>query len=551
MTAPKLRGAARRNKPSGHNRLPSAVLILAVAYYRMSSDKQDKSIDEQKTEVRKWAAANGYKIISEYEELGISGDDTAKRKAFQRMMQDAESGDFQAILSWDQDRFGRFDTVESGFWIHPLRQAGIHLATIAQGVIDWNSFSGRLIYNVQQEGKHQFLHDLSRNTTRGLVAKAQRGEWVSGPVPLGYKVVDKRLALSSQAETELVIRIFDLYDAAGLSIRGVRDAMQKRGRNPWGRLWSETIIREILSRPVYCGDFIWPKESTGKYTTAAQSLTEKIEIRDNHPAIISREQFDRVQRRLKESRGGRTPIKNGGDYLLSGLLYCKNCGRKMYGWRNSTNKNKAIYYRCNGHSQLGKAFCDINQISQNELLDEVLTAIESWASNPDTRAMVESEIAGLVEDATSGDSAQVLAARLASVDQKLARAEERILIVDDDLVTTIQNMVRELRNERREIESALKAARVPARSIRDAQTARADAAMEAANNLRGVIAASDPPRVRQMLRELIEKIEIRVIKKQPGKKLKYSLQSGEIRFINPIKLAPGWHELPADLEWEQ
>ena len=165
--------------------------------------------------------------------------------------------------------------------------------------------------------------------------------------------------------------------------------------------------------------------------------------------------------------------------------------------------------------------------------------------------MVESEIAGLVEDATSGDSAQVLAARLASVDQKLARAEERILIVDDDLVTTIQNMVRELRNERREIESALKAARVPARSIRDAQTARADAAMEAANNLRGVIAASDPPRVRQMLRELIEKIDIRVIKKQPGKKLKYSLQSGEIRFKNPIQLAPGWHELPADLEWEQ
>jgi site-specific DNA recombinase len=307
----------------------------------------------------------------------------------------------------------------------------------------------------------------------------------------------------------------------------------------------------MLSRPVYYGDFVWPKESTGKYSTAAQSLTEKIEIRDNHPAIISREQFDRVQLRLKSSRTDRTPVRNGGDFLLSGLLFCQNCGRPMYGWRNNSNKKKNIYYRCTGHEKFGPALCDRNQISQNELLDEVLTALESWSSNPETRAIVESELAGLVEDATSGESAQVLAARLAAVDQKLARAEERILIVDDDLVSTIQNMVRELRTDRREIESALKAARVPAASIREEQSGRVKAAMEAAAKLREVIAASDPPRVRQMLRELIERIDVRVVKKEPGKRLKYCLQSGGIRFINPIKLAPGWHELPADLEWEQ
>src|SRR4051794_34272296 len=101
MPSPKVRTTVSKfnGAPRVASRKSTGVLILAVAYYRMSSDKQDKSIDEQKTEVRKWAAANGYKIVAEYIEEGIGGDDTAKRKAFQRMMADAELGTFQAILS--------------------------------------------------------------------------------------------------------------------------------------------------------------------------------------------------------------------------------------------------------------------------------------------------------------------------------------------------------------------------------------------------------------------------------------------------------------------
>jgi len=62
---------------------------------------------------------------------GISGDATEKRLDFQRMIADASGRrDFEAILCWDQDRFGRFDSVEAGFWIHPLRKAGVKLVTV-------------------------------------------------------------------------------------------------------------------------------------------------------------------------------------------------------------------------------------------------------------------------------------------------------------------------------------------------------------------------------------------------------------------------------------
>jgi DNA invertase Pin-like site-specific DNA recombinase len=70
------------------------------------------------------------------------------------MIHDSSRGDFQAVLCWDQDRFGRFDSIEAGHWIHPLRNNGVHLATVTQGKIDWNDFAGRMLYGIQQEGKH-------------------------------------------------------------------------------------------------------------------------------------------------------------------------------------------------------------------------------------------------------------------------------------------------------------------------------------------------------------------------------------------------------------
>ena len=85
-------------------------LIPAVAYYRMSSDKQEASIEDQQTAVMQYAADNGYRIIRDYRDEGISGWKSEQRKGFQKLIADAtDRGDFQAVLCWDQDRFSRFD----------------------------------------------------------------------------------------------------------------------------------------------------------------------------------------------------------------------------------------------------------------------------------------------------------------------------------------------------------------------------------------------------------------------------------------------------------
>ena len=172
--------AARHSKRAG--------LVPAVAYYRMSSDKQEASIGEQREAVERYALEHGYRIVREYIDEGISGDATERRTQFQAMHKAACNGrDFSAILVWDSDRFGRFDSLESGYWVHPLRQAGVKLVTVNEGVVDWSDFTGRVMHSIKAEGKHQFLHDLSRNTLRGKLAAAKQGYWLGKP-PFGFRL---------------------------------------------------------------------------------------------------------------------------------------------------------------------------------------------------------------------------------------------------------------------------------------------------------------------------------------------------------------------------
>ena len=116
---------------------------------------------------------------------GISGDEIEKRPDFCRMLADTQKGKFQVILCWGQDRFGRFDSLKAGFVVEPLRAAGVHLVTVTQGEIDGNDFAGRMMYAIQQEGKNQFLLNLSATTLRGRMQSAREGHGVACP-PLGY-----------------------------------------------------------------------------------------------------------------------------------------------------------------------------------------------------------------------------------------------------------------------------------------------------------------------------------------------------------------------------
>jgi len=308
-----------------------------VLYLRMSDERQEHSITDQRTELLTYAVKHGYKVLREYIDPAISGDDTLRRVEFLRMREDAAKSEFAVVLCWDQDRFGRFDPIEGGYWILPFRNAGVRLETIAQGKIDWTDFSGRLRYVVEQEGKHAYLRDLSRNVCRGLKRSAEAGELIVACY--GYRSVGTELVVEPD-EAKIVRMIFKLYLSAKGSLRSIAQRLnQDKVPSPRGGTWAVNSVRSILTRHKYTGAYSWGSTVVGRYhgigggeivlrqKSDKQEKATPITSDRRHPSIIDEDQFDRVQRLLQRRTIETSPSDQ--TYLLSGLLRCANCGSSM------------------------------------------------------------------------------------------------------------------------------------------------------------------------------------------------------------------------------
>lgn len=252
----------------------------AVGYIRMSTDKQEESPEQQRAEVIKLADKHGFRIIRWYQDDAISGAKTRQRKQFLKMISDAtDLADFDPILCWDQDRFGRFDSLEAGEWISPLRRAGVELICVVQGRINWEDFAGRMIYQITQEGKHRYLVDLSRNALRGMIHYAKNGNVMGMPTPYGYDRVyfdengkemcriergerfrkprawSAKLVLEeTRGEVETLRWMFRTFASEDRSARWLAVDLNKRKvPSPSGGEWDFSHIKNLLRHPVYIG----------------------------------------------------------------------------------------------------------------------------------------------------------------------------------------------------------------------------------------------------------------------------------------------------------
>ena len=492
-------------------------LIPAVAYYRMSSDKQEASIPEQREAVEAYAKAHDYRIVREYLDEGISGDKTSKRVDFQRLHHDACNGrDFDVILCWNQDRFGRFDSVEAGYWIHPLRQAGVRLATVSDGLVDWNSFAGRVVNMLQTEGKHQFLRTLSADVVRGQAAAASEGKWIGIP-PRGFKIgTDGKLALGHQDDIDVLTWLFDSI-RQGQTPNGLT-RLANQGKL-CGRTWSASSLRKTLRNVAYVGDY-YREGGKGKYTK-----TKPIFIKNNHPPIISRRIFNAVQKRL-DQRSTSTPKPNGGGYVLSGgLLKCGQCDAPMYGRGLAGTK----FYMCSGHTH--KGMCNgPNRVTQDQILAEVIAAIERQYTNPKVIQRLREELRKQVPDTSSKVTMGRMKNRLAAIDQSIDKAERNMLACSPDMVARFEKRIRQLEAERTELTAELKTARLPRNQQFRSVDEKIDQAIKLYSSLRETLERADMQLLRSFIKEAIDHVvvDVKTTHNVRGRQHGYQLLGGAI-----------------------
>jgi site-specific DNA recombinase len=499
-------------------------MMKAVLYLRMSTDKQEASIPQQREALVAFAAKQGHEIVGEYLDEGVSGDATHKRKGFQAMIRDAAGAGFERILCWDQSRFGRFDSIEAGSWITPLRDAGVSLETMDGGAVDWTDFAGRITFAVATEGKNAFLRDLSRSSLRGMAAKIRDGRGMyGGSTPYGYRrdtaIIDRRTITAlvpDETTSPVVRRMFENYTAAGGSLYSVVEMLNGEGiPSPYGRpKWRRSSVRRVLTNPIYAGDIAWGRTMSGKYHVRigeeivarrpGQRPARNVPIvrRDAVPALVDRDLFDRAQELLdKRKKATRRPATVR---PLSGLVTCGCCGSPMH--------VDGPHYRCSRGVDFGHGSrCTASAVRADIALDALASGLQKNLLAPARLRAVKARLTRLVEDERkkpgTGDTA-ALERRIADLDRQVAEGVARIPLLPKSLVPELGKNLDALRAQRDTLTRQLEAQGRAHEGDRLPVEERVEAAIAAAYGLRDALRAGDPGLLNHLFRSLGVRVAI-------------------------------------------
>ena len=425
---------------------------ITPLYERLSRDDElqgeSNSISNQKQMLEDFARRNGLPNPTHFTDDGISGT-RFDRPGFLAMMEEVEAGRVEAIVIKDMSRLGR-DYLKVGQVMEVLRQRGVRLIAINDGV---DSLKGDDDFTPFRNIMNEFYaRDTSRKIRSVFKSKGMSGKHLTGTVIYGYLWDEKREHwLVDEEAAEVVRRIFSLtlegygpYQiACKLSIDRIEIPVvhlarfnegvnrSKPIKDPYG--WGSSTIVNILKKREYLGHTINFKTRKHFKDKKSHYVSEDewTIFENTHEAIIDQQTFDLAQKIRSNVR--RYPNGWGEAAPLTGLLYCADCGGKMYVHR--TNNGKRIsQYTCSQYSKvpvgvLCKTQHRINESVVLELISELLKAIAEYASHD------RAEFIRVVQEAQdSQQTAEVRKkkARLATAKNRLKELEVLLCKIYED-----------------------------------------------------------------------------------------------------------------------
>ena len=323
----------RRNERRTGSRSEFGKLRVA-AYCRVStdSDEQENSFETQ-VEVyeNKIRGNSSWEYAGVYADEGVSGTRASKRPGFQKMIQDAEDGKIDRILTKSISRFAR-NTLDCIGYVRHLKEIGTTILFEKEN-IDTGSAYSEMLLTVLAAFAQEESRSISANITWGVRKRFETGQerWAK---MFGYrKDFDTgETYIIVEEEAKVVRLIFELYEK-GMTTTATGKELEKREilTPSGGKVWNAALVRSILVNEKYCGDLILQKYVTTDHMTHTFEKNDGEEapmyyIKDHHKAIVPREQFNRVQKILD----CRNKKVNGYDtYPLGDKLRCPYCGKTM------------------------------------------------------------------------------------------------------------------------------------------------------------------------------------------------------------------------------
>ena len=519
---------------------------ITALYERLSRDDDQvgdsNSIVNQKKYLEGYAAQRGYTNMRHYTDDGWSGGNF-DRPAWKQLVADIEAGKVAHVLVKDMSRIGR-DYLQTGFYTEVMfRQHGVHFVAIANGVDsdDQNSNEFAPFLNIMNEW---YLRDLSRKQRTAIRVKGESGKPTTNSAIYGYKKLpgDKYTWHIDEEAAAVVRRIFRLtiegkgpYDIARIlfddkvETPAVYFGKQNKGiwkskeefPNPYN--WSGYIVGQILSKPEYMGhtvNFRSHKQSYKDRTAIKFPQEEWLIFENTHEAIVDKETWELAQKLRKTPRR----IDTWGEANpLTGLLYCADCGAKMYNHRSKGGTENTPYpsdfFDCStytlAHQKHDTACCGhyISTKALRSLILETVRAAATYAiSNQEDFAAKVRAASELRQKEAAKDTKRRLnrdRKRIDELDNIIKKLYESFAVgrITDE---RFDSLLVEYEAEQKDLQASVKADEERLSSFEE-DTARVEQFMELAKKYTDFSELTTP-----MINEFIDKIIVHAPEKMDG-----------------------------------
>lgn len=393
----------------------------AGLYYRLSRDelagRESNSISNQRMILSEYAAKNGFTVVDEFADDGVSGT-TFERPQFQRMMEEIRAGHIDTVIVKDLSRLGR-DYLGTGDHIEKIfPKLGVRFISIYEGYdsfIDSESADFLPYINLCNERHAKQSGRKSKDTKDHMAAL---GKFIGSKASFGYVLdpEDKHHLLVDAEAAETVKQIFR-YAGDGLGYKAIARRLREQNvLNPtaynnikfpthhkseyWRQPhdWHESSIKTILSNPTYLGKIVSGRRR--KPSFRSKEIVRMPEemwtvVEGMHEAIVTQEEWDRAQEKLAVRK---RCDNHGAQQIFAGLAKCADCGYALNYTYNKGNPR----YQCSLYSTKGKGHCSSHFITYADLYDAVLHDIQRRAraaAHMDTHllARLSREASGLLD----------------------------------------------------------------------------------------------------------------------------------------------------------
>ncbi|MBR4636790.1 MAG: recombinase family protein [Clostridia bacterium] len=367
---------------------------ITALYCRLSRDDgaegDSNSVANQKRMLLKYAKENGFVNTRFYVDDGYTGTNF-NRPGFKQMIEDAEMGYITTIIVKDMSRFGRDYLGVGKYTESVLPDLGVRFIAINDGVDSADGENELAPFkNIMNE---MYARDISRKVRSAHRIRGNAGEPL-GPPPYGYvKDPENPKHWIIEPEAAAIVReIFKMsLEGKGnetiariLTERKVLNCTyywKARGDNRNGRKWQEdpyrwkdATINSILKRVEYCGDLV-------NFKTYSKSFKNKQRFKNPeekhvifygaHDPIIDRDTFELVQKMHGKTKRRAPKKENGEKSIFADLLYCADCGHKL--WFHVNTINRSIrFFSCSNYAKDYRGTCPTRHYIREDALYEVV-----------------------------------------------------------------------------------------------------------------------------------------------------------------------------------